>query len=165
MSAGDRMNFLLMKGGESEKTSIGPLDWSEFLGTEDYLGKAAVKAGDYDKAWGLLHEEKSYFAKHAQKCGWSAADLVRADGGVSEAFANVMRLEAKHDQALVHILYWIMSSTTPIKRHDDKLRAYFGRCKFKGATLAMAQTYIDELDGLPDFPAIQSQVSEWRQLD
>lgn len=102
------------------------LDWSDRLGRPDYLGKAAdakhaaraaVKAGQHDRAWGLLHEQKECYLKHAQKMGFDAEQVMRMDGSVSEDFANILRLEKKHTQALVYILYWIVTSSVPIKRH------------------------------------------------
>ena len=56
------------------------LDLSDQLGRPDYLGKAAdakhaaktaIKAGQHDKAWGLFHEQKEHYLKHAQKSGMS----------------------------------------------------------------------------------------------
>ncbi|WP_298966766.1 hypothetical protein [uncultured Roseibium sp.] len=81
------------------------LDLSDQLGRPDYLGKAAdakhaakaaVKAGQHDKACGLFHGQKEYYLKHAQKSGFDAEQVMRMDGSVSEDFANIRRLEKKH---------------------------------------------------------------------
>ncbi len=145
------------------------LDLSDQLGRPDFLGKAAdakhaakaaVKAGQHDKAWGLFDEQKEYYLKHAQKSGFDAEQVMRMGGSVSEDFANILRIEKKHRQALVHILYWTATSTIPIKRHDTKLAAYFGRCKFENTSLGDAQRFLGSIEGIPDFTVIQSQVAE-----
>jgi hypothetical protein len=147
------------------------LDLSDKIGRPDYLGKAAdakhaakaaVKAGEHDKAWGLFHEQKEHYQKHAQKMGFGAEQVMRMDGSVSEDFANVLRIEKRHTQALVHILFWIATSTIPIKRHETKLAAYFTRCKFQTTTLSDAQRYLQSIDGIPDFSTIQSEVAAWQ---
>ncbi|WP_299083197.1 hypothetical protein [uncultured Ruegeria sp.] len=129
----------------SEQSQAQPsLDWSDQLGKSDYLGKAAdakhaakaaVKAGEHDKAWGLFHEQKEHYLKHAQAQGFDAEQVMRMDGSVSEDFANILRIEKRHTQALVHVLYWIVTSPQTIKRHDTKLEAYFARCKFQTTML------------------------------
>ena len=138
---------------------------------EDYLGKAAeaghaarasITAKEYDKAWRLLHEQKILYMKHANRCDWKAEDALNLDGSVSQHFANILRLEGKNDQALVHILYWIITARNPIKGHDQKLKAYFGRCKFEDVALYDAEQFIKENKSQPDFMAIQAKVSEWR---
>lgn len=140
---------------------------------EDYLGQAAVlgqqsraatKAGEYDRAWGLLHEQKSLYMKHASRCNWKAEDVLNLDGSVSQPLANILRLEGNHGQALVHILYWIITARNPIKGHDQKLKAYFDRCKFEGVSLDEAKQFIAQSKGQPDFAAIQSEIGKWRTL-
>jgi hypothetical protein len=161
---------VLPKNSEQTEARVS-LDWSNHLGSPDYLGKAAdakhaakaaVKAGQHDMAWGLLHEQKEHYLRHAQKMGFDAVQVMRMDGSVSEDFANILRLEKKHTQALVHIVYWIVTSSVSIKRHETKLTAYFGRCKFETTTLGDVKRFLKSVDGIPDFAAIQSQVATWR---
>lgn len=139
----------------------------------DYLGKAAeakhkakkaVKEKDFDTAWGLLHEEKQLYLQHGERCNFTQAETIALDGCVSEEFANILRLEGNHDQALAHILYWIMSRAEDrvIKRQEQKLRAYCNRCKFDGVDLEDVQYYIGTARHTPDIRNIQCQVSEWR---
>ena len=146
-------------------------DFISFEIGEDYLGKAAkaghaakaaIRVGQYDAAWGLLHEQKTLYAQHANKGRWNARDVLALDGSVSEQLANILRLEAKHEQALVHILYWIITSQKPIKRHEQKLRTYFGRCKFQITTLEEVQRFIGNNKKKPDFVTIQSKINEWK---
>lgn len=138
---------------------------------EDYLGKAAavghaakaaISLRQYDKAWSLLNEQKTLYAKHARKGKWTAKDTLGLDGSVSEELANILRLENKHEQALVHILYWIITSRNQIRRHGQKLKTYSGRCKFQHITLQDIEKFIDNSRSKPDFVTIQSKVNEWR---
>ena len=94
--------------------------------------------------------------------GFDAEQVMRMDGSVSEDFANILRIEKRHTQALVHIVYWIATSTIPIKRHETKLAAYFARCKFQTTTLDDAERYLRSIDGIPDYMAIQSEVTAWQ---
>ena len=156
-------------------SDVGRIEVEEFLSEryplEDYLGqaagkghaaKAAVKEGQHDAAWRLLHEQKALYMQHASRCGWQAKDVLCLDGSVSQQFANILRLEKKHDQALVHILYWITTSRNQTKGQEQKLRAYFNRCKFQDITLQDVEKFIEVMKSKPDYVSIQSQVSEWR---
>jgi hypothetical protein len=159
---------ILRTFGASKKTKVEELDSAksdvkalyahlglkEYVRPPDSLGKAAIakdaakvaiKSGSYDKAWGLLHEQKGFFAQHAQNYNWNAEATVAIDGAVSEDLANVLRLEKKHDQALVHILYWIATSSNSIKRHRSKLNAYLNRCKFNNVTIEDADRFLGNI--------------------
>ena len=143
----------------------------------DWLGKAAavrreaaaaVKTGEHDRAWDLLHKEQEYYTRHAAKIGWNNTQLLSLIGSVHESFANILRKEKKHYQALEHIIFWIKSDKRPaqyrsIKRHESKLQSYFNRCKFDGVLLAEAKDYTKADDGLTDLLNIRAQVSEWRR--
>ena len=143
----------------------------------DWLGKAAVvrrkaavavKAGEHDKAWGLLHEEQGYYARHAAKNNWNNTQLLSLTGNVHEGLANILRKEKKHNQALEHILFWVKSDKRPIqyratKRHETKLKSYFNRCKFEGVSLDEVMEYAKVDDGLADLLNIRTQVSKWQK--
>ena len=127
-----------------------------------------VKAGEHDKAWGLLHEEQGYYARHAAKNSWSNTQLISLTGNVHEGFANILRKEKKHSQALAHLLFWIKSDKRPVqyratKRHEAKLKSYFNRCKFEGVLLDEVMEYAKADDGLADLLSIRTQVSEWQK--
>lgn len=142
----------------------------------DYLGKAAkvgneakqaVKYKDFNKAWKLFHEQKSYYMKHANKSGFSAQDALSLDSNVHEHLANILRIEGKHHDAFFNILYWVIASKhRPIKKHEQKLLAYFNRCKFKNISLTEVNNYIEEQgDSLVDVLNIKEQVGQWRTAD
>jgi hypothetical protein len=137
---------------------------------KDYLGKAAnakhkalaaTKAKEFDKAWKLFHKQKQYYLQHANKMGFSVAQTLALEGSVHENMANVLRLESRHKDALIHIIYWIASDTKKIKRHDQKLSAYFERVKFENVDIDEAQNFINKSNGHIDIRVIQGKVQEW----
>ena len=141
------------------------LSENDFLGKAAEAGhkaKAAVKENQYDEAWGLYHEQKSFYMQHANCCGFTARQALALDASVHEDLANIMRLEQKNNDALVHIVYWVLTGAdSPIKRHQQKLQSYFNRCKFKNTTLAEAQEELSSQEALPEFTLSKSVVSGW----
>lgn len=139
----------------------------------DYLGQAAVagrnakeaaKAGEFDKAWGLFHEQKQLYLCHAQSQGWSARHTLALDASIHEDLANILRLEKRHKDALADIVYWVAANRhRPIKKHADKLRTYFNRCKLKNTTLEDVEAYLSRRKGHASYTAIQKQVRRWIQ--
>lgn len=136
-----------------------------FLGKAAEAGqkaKAAVKSKKYDEAWSLYHEQKSFYMQHANQSGFTAKQALALDASVHEEMANILRLENKHKDALVDIVYWVMAGAEqPIKRHQQKLQSYFNRCKFKNTTLSEAFRTIDAQTKLPEFTLAKSLVYEW----
>lgn len=136
----------------------------------DYLGKAAVarseaKAaiveGRFDDAWRKYHEEKQHFLNHAGRCNFTPEQTLALDGTVSKSLANVLRIEKRHRDAFVHIVYWVASSEIETKEQGQKLRAYFNRCKYQHRSLNDVRALIDQLRPLPDFRAIQETFAAW----
>lgn len=138
---------------------------NDFLGKAAEAGhqaKAAVKDKQYDKAWGLYHEQKSFYMQHANRSGFTANQVLAFDASVHENMANILRLEKKHEDALVNIVYWVLAGVDrPIKRHQQKLKSYFNRCKFKNTELTEAERIIASNTKLPEFTLAKSIVSEW----
>jgi len=126
--------------------------------------KQAVKDKDYNKAWGKLSEQKSLYMKHSRAIGYSTQDALSLDSNVHENYANILRLEKKHYDAFFHILYWVMASYhRPIKKHEQKLVAYFNRCKFKKLTLDEVQFYVKKHGpSLVNILEIKEQVKQWK---
>ena len=160
-------------GGKKEVESVGHREvYVEEFGVDDFLAKAAnagrkgltaVGEGSYDKAWKHFHEQKSYYLQHASSQDFSTRDTLVLDASVHEQLANILRLEKKHDDALVSIVYWVIAqSERPKKKHQQKLKAYFNRCKFQNTTLEEAQAYVGRPCKLPEFQLAQSQVAQWR---
>ncbi len=138
---------------------------NDFLGKAAEAGhkaKAAIKANQHDDAWGLYHEQKSFYMQHANRSGFTARQALTLDASVHEEMANILRLESKHQDALVHVVYWVLAGADrPIKRHQQKLQSYFNRCKFKETTLSDAVKVIHAQTKLPEFNLAKTIVSEW----
>lgn len=138
---------------------------------KDFLGKAAVsghkaktavKNKQYDKAWELFHKQKTLYMQHADRCGFTANHTLALDATVHEELANILRLESKHEEAFTNIVYWVLAgSDRPIKRHQQKLKSYFNRCKFKNTSLTEVEDTIASNSALPDYTLARSFVSEW----
>lgn len=138
---------------------------NDFLGKAAAAGhkaKAAVKSKEYDKAWGLYQEQKSLYMHHANRSRFTAIQALALDASVHEDMANILRLESKHEDALVNIVYWVLAGVDrPIKRHQQKLKSYFNRCKLKNTELTEAERIIASNTKLPEFTLARSIVSEW----
>ncbi|EJG0692348.1 hypothetical protein C4G81_RS22265 [Vibrio parahaemolyticus] len=145
-------------------------DSSDYI-QEDFLGKAAnagqkakkaMKLKNFDEAWGLFHEQKSLYIQHANRSGFTANQTLALDATVHEEMANILRQEGKHNDALVHIVYWVLAgSERPIKRHDQKLQAYFNRCKFQKVSFELAKENMAKLKMPVSFLDAKSIVSDW----
>lgn len=136
----------------------------------DFLGKAAdakhdaltaVKAKQYDKAWRLFHEQKLNYMKHASRCNFTRLQTLALDGSVSEHLADVLRLEGKHTAALIHIVYWVASSSRKTKRQEQKLQAYFRRANLKGVEFQDLEQFMEGIKKNPDFRLVQDQMRRW----
>lgn len=137
----------------------------DFLGKAAEAGhkaKAAIKDKQYDKAWGLYQEQKSFYMQHANRSEFTTNQALALDASVHEDMANILRLENKHEDALVNIVYWVLAGAgRPIKRHQQKLKSYFNRCKLKNTELSEVEKIIASNTKLPEFTLARSIVSEW----
>lgn len=141
----------------------------EDFAKHDFLGFAAkardkarvsVKAGDLNAAWRHFHDQKVNFMQHANSCEFTLKATIALDATVSPDLANILRLEGRHADALVHIAYWASTLGAPIpKRGMDKLRAYLNRCKLKNTTLSQMILMVEDLGVAPDFSDIQSKIA------
>ena len=139
---------------------------NDFLGKAAEAGhkaKAAVQAKQHDTAWGFYHEQKNFYMQHANRCGFTARQALALDSQVHEDLANILRIEGKSYDALIHILYWVLANNDkPIKRHQQKLSAYFGRCKFKNTSLNEVISFSSTHATEHTFFLAQSKVAEWK---
>lgn len=149
---------------QTEKV-ISEFEKYDFLGKAAaalHKAKAAVKSKQHDEAWGLYHEQKSFYMQHANRSNFTAKQALALDASVHEEMANILKLEGKHEDALAHIVYWVLAGVErPIKRHQQKLQSYFNRCEFKNTTLSDATKIINAQTKLPQFALARSIVSEW----
>lgn len=139
--------------------------------SEDHLGLAAeakksaqqaVREKRFDDAWRIFHAQKTHYLQHAKNYGHSTRQALALDGSVHEELANIRRLENNHEDALVHLLYCVITSTHPTKSQQQKISTYFNRCKFPLAKLSDAEALIETLRKKPDFRALQQAVANWR---
>jgi len=156
--------------GITEAPDVG-LD--ELLGSfpvEDYLGKAAeaghnakaaVRERRFDDAWRLYAEQKSFYMQHAKAYEFTAAQALALDASVSEHLANILRMEKKHHDALVHILYCALASR-PTKALQTKLPVYFKRCHFHGVQFDAVEAMMQSQTRWT-FDKIKDQVRQWRK--
>lgn len=138
---------------------------------EDHLGKAAAAGHSaraalaerrFNDAWRLFHTQKEHYRRHALRYGMTPRQTIALDGSVHEHLANIRRLEGKHDDALVHMLYCVISDTRPTKALLKKLPAYFARCHFAAADENALAAFVTASKNSPDFMAIQTCVRGWR---
>lgn len=118
---------------------------------DDYLGLAAnakhsaiteIKNQNYNKAFELCQRQKEYYLKHAEKNDWNKRDTDRLCNSVHEDFANIYRLENKHKEALINLIFAIASNENPTKAIIKKLGAYLNRVKLNKCNLEDIQKYI-----------------------
>lgn len=137
---------------------------------DDYLGRAAqkkymareaIRQQEFDLAWKLFHEQKDLLMQHANREEWEPKYVYQLDGSVSQDLANILRLEGKHTQALVHIIYWVATSLRATQAETRKVGTYFRRARLKNATIEDVEDLIERNRIHPDFRAIQSQVQGW----
>ena len=136
---------------------------------EDYLllatekgaeAKLAMREKNNAEAWELLQQQKSLFSKFATNEGKSGAESTALDAGVSKELANILRLDKKHKEALVHVIYWIANSKSVTKDQEGKLQAYFNRAKLSGTVVGDVMEYC-LIDGVKEFSSIQKDVDSW----
>ena len=159
-----KINAISKSASVSGKRTLA-YDNSDYLGLaadEGNKAKLAVKEKKYDKAWKHYHKQKSYFLKHANRSGFSPAQVLSLDSTVHEQMANVLRLEGKHEQGLTDIVYWICAnSDKSIKRHDSKFKSYFDRCKFENTDVGDAFSEVKRVKGLAEYTVARSIVAQW----
>ncbi len=170
------LDFLLNKQSEKREfraqEKMQDYDFlSEGRSTTDHLGLAAaakhsarqaVREKRFDDAWRLFHEQKSHFAQHAKSYGHTPRQTLALDGSVHEDLANIRRLEKKHEDALVHLLYCICTSTNTTQAQQKKIGVYVTRCKFPSTSLGDAEAFIAANRKNPDFRSIQKAVAKWQ---
>lgn len=166
MFTSSRLNITELEAGTDLNEIISEFEEGDCLGKAAEAGnkaKQAVKNKEFDKAWELLHEQKKHYMEHANKNGFSARQVFSLDSNVHESLANILRVEGKHHDAFFHVLYWVIASYhRPIKKHQQKLRAYFNRCKFKNTSINDVNNYIEQHGkSIVNILKIKEQVAKW----
>jgi len=152
-----------------EKMNLPELDESDHLGDAAkarYRALEHIKNKEFDEAWKALNEQKEHYLNHAKKNGFTKLQTLALDASAHEDMANILRLEKKHNDALVNILYWVRTSNNrSIQRHENKLRAYFNRCKYKNTNLDEAIQFSKCTRTDFDLRIAQLKVNEWIQRE
>ncbi len=145
---------------------------SFFSEHRDYLGPAAekkhealklIKEKRFDDAWKVLHEKKQLLMRHSNQHGYTKKQAIAIDGTVHEHLANILRLEGKHDEALIHCVYWIRSSAEHgiTKSQLKKLPAYLKRSSVnKDAHQSITDYATNSNNDLTDLSEIRSKLLE-----
>jgi len=123
-----------------------------------HKGLLAIKNKEFNKAWECFHEQKLSYMNHASQHKFNAQETLALDGSVSENLANILRLEKKHKDALIHIIYWVSTSPSTTKSQEKKLISYFNRAKLKAVNISQVNAFITIK---PEFREINNQISEW----
>ncbi|WP_138725674.1 hypothetical protein [Pseudomonas lactis] len=125
-------------------------------------GKAAVKAGRHDDAWGHFHDQKSLYMQHANRSGFTPSQVLALDSTVHVDLANILRLEKRDHEALAHILYVVIAQGARASKQDEqKLVTYFKRCKLQNTDVADVKRFASSKIACPDFLSAQSKAKEW----
>lgn len=145
-------------------------------GIDDYLGLAAtaaqkgreaVESGNYDDAWYYFHQQQAAYTRHINS---PLGDFSRIQALVllstaNMQFANILRLESKHREALVHIIYWYAcaaASNRITKSIEASLKSYVKRCEYQNTGLeAVRELANNEALSIPDITRIQTAVMAW----
>lgn len=137
----------------------------------NHLGKAAaargealqaIREGEHDKAWGLLHDVKSHYLDQARFYGMTARQTLALDASVHKHLANILRKEGKHHDAMVHVLYWLgAANNPPSEAESKKYRAYLNRCKFNVITSDRALRDLFRLRENPSYENAMVAFNEW----
>jgi hypothetical protein len=146
----------------TRKEIFGERDLTDYLGQAAMLkqeAKSAIKEKEYDRAWKLFHEQKQQYLKHASRSEFTPSQTLALDASVSEDLANILRLEGKHNDAFVHILYWIKTSSHKTKSQEKKLVAYFNRAKIPALDLDEVNEFVSTANST-DYRSIQAWLSE-----
>lgn len=139
-------------------------------GEDDYLGLAAnakhkanwrFEMGDFDEAWKAHMKQQRYYILHANKSGFTPEHTVSLVSTVNESLANILRLEGKHRDALVHMIYRVAGARSPSKRVLKKLPAYFNRAKLDNVSFSDVEELVLQQQPLADMRAIKNAVAGW----
>ena len=106
-------------------------------------------------------DAKQLYILHAKQNEFTYKQTVALVGGLDRGLANICKLEGRHKQALIHIIYCSACKELCDKARLLTVRPYFNRCKFKNSILQAALDLASNQVGSPDFRYIQDVVSKW----
>lgn len=145
-------------------SALDRMDMTDYLGmaaTAGQKAKAAADAGDFDDAWRHYHEQKAHYINHANRSEFTPAQAIALEGSVNRSLANILRLEGRHSEALVHILYYYATTPKRTKTDEKQLLAYYNRSKIKAVEIDEVRAFAENLGPVPNFRSIQAACSQW----
>ena len=156
--------FISKYQNEFDVNDVDTIDSNDYLGlaaNANNRAKIEMKNKNYEKAWELFTKRQHYYYQHAEKQNFTASETIALAADVSEDFANVLRLEGNHNQALVHMIYCVAGEYPSVKYKAKKLLAYFNRAKLKNVSFEELENFIYSLPKPPNYRTIQDKVKEW----
>lgn len=138
----------------------GDVDYLQLAAEKGREAKLAMREKNNAEAWELIQQQKRFYSQFTDQQSISVAEMIGLDSSVSKDLANLLRLEKKHKDALVHIIYWVANSKSVTKDKESKLRAYFNRAKLTGPTVDDVMDY-SLAAGIKEFHVIQKDVDSW----
>lgn len=124
--------------------------------------REAAKAGEYEQARHLYEQQGTLLRQCIERAGADAPPEAEVFAPLHLGMADLLRLEKRHDDALPHILYWVIAGRRkPLKGHAEKLRAYFNRCKLQNTVLDEAEHFAAAFPEPAEFTTIETQVRSW----
>ena len=138
------------------------VDYLQLAAEKGREAKLAMREKNNVEAWELIQQQKHFYSQltDQQSISISITEMIGLDSNVSKDLANILRLEKKHKDALVHIIYWVANSKSVTKDQESKLRAYFNRAKLTGPTVDDVMDYCLAA-GIKEFHVIQNDVDSW----
>lgn len=149
---------------EFDVNNIDTIDAEDFLGlaaNAHNRAKAEIEKKNYEKAWELFTKKQHYYYQHAEKQNFTTSQTIALAASISEDFANILRLEKNHKQALVHFIYCVADEYPNVKYKAKKLPAYLNRAKLKNVNLKELENFIYSLSKPPNYRTIQDKVKAW----
>lgn len=138
----------------------GDVDYLQLAAEKGREAKLAMREKNNAEAWELIQQQKHFYSQLTDQQTISVTEMIGLDSNVSKDLANLLRLEKKHKDALVHIIYWVANSKSVTKDQESKLRAYFNRAKLTGPTVNDVMDYCLAA-GIKEFHVIQKDVDSW----
>ena len=136
------------------------LDYVQLAAEKGREAKLAMREKNNAEAWELIQQQKHFYSQLTDQQIISVTKMIGLDSNVSKDLANLLRLEKKHKDALVHIIYWVANSKSVTKDQESKLQAYFNRAKLTGPTVNDVMDYCLAA-GIKEFHVIQKDIDSW----
>lgn len=136
-------------------------DYLSITAKAKHSAKSAIKNKKFNDAWKHLEEQKDNYNKHARRFGWDQRQSIALAATVSEDYANIFRLEGKHNDALFEIIYWVACTPKNTQSQFKKLTTYYKRAKLPDTSISEVIHCIDESRVNLNPILIKNKILEW----